>query len=104
MEINEKNFNEIVLKSDRPVLIDFFAEWCGPCKLQAPIVDELEKEYQNTVKIYKVDVDQNSEISGQYNIMSIPTIIIFNKGQAVERLMGLQQKVILKNKLDNLIA
>ena len=104
MEITDQNFDQEVLKSDIPVLIDFFAEWCGPCKMQAPIIEDLEKEYQEKAKIVKMNVDQSPQTSNQYQVMSIPTIILFKDGQIVERLSGLQQKDVLKQKLDKLIS
>ncbi len=103
MELNDNNFEQEVLKSDQPVLVDFFAEWCGPCKMQAPIIDELEKEYKGKAKIYKLDVDKAQETASKYQVMSIPTIVIFKDGKEVERLMGLQQKPALTGKLDGLI-
>jgi len=103
MILTDQNFEKEVLKSDLPVLVDFFAEWCGPCKMQAPIIEELEKEYKNKVKVFALDVDANPQTAGQYQVMSIPTIALFKNGQATERLSGLQQKNILKDKLDKLI-
>jgi thioredoxin 1 len=103
MELNDQNFQEEVLKSNLPVLVDFFATWCGPCKMQAPIIEELEKEYQGKVKILTLDVDKCQQTSGQYQVMSIPTLILFKGGKEVERLMGLQNKGVLKEKLDNLL-
>ncbi|MBU1131555.1 thioredoxin [Patescibacteria group bacterium] len=103
MEVSDQNFEQEVMKSDLPVLVDFFAEWCGPCKMQASIIEDLEKEYQGKVKIVKMDIDQASQIAGSYQIMSIPTIILFKNGEPAERLSGLQQKNILKEKLDKLI-
>ena len=77
MELNEKNFSQEVLKSSQPVLVDFFAEWCGPCKMQAPIIDELAGEYEGRVKVFKLDVDKSQKTAEEYQVMSIPTIALF---------------------------
>ena len=103
MNFTDQNFQAEVLKSATPVLVDFFAQWCGPCKALAPIIEELEKEYQGKAKVGSLDVDENMQTSTQYQVMSIPTLIIFKNGQAVERLIGLQSKKVLKDKLDNLL-
>ena len=103
MELNEKNFSQEVLKSSQPVLVDFFAEWCGPCKMQAPIIDELAGEYEGRVKVFKLDVDKSQKTAEEYQVMSIPTIALFKGGQEVERLMGLQQKRVLVEKLESLL-
>jgi len=102
MELNDQNFTQEVLKSGQPVLVDFFAEWCGPCKMQAPIIEELAEEYQGKAKILSLDVDKSQQTAGQYQVMSIPTLIFFKNGKEVERLMGLQQKEVLKEKLNSL--
>ena len=85
--ITDDKFEETVLKSDTPVLVDFFAEWCGPCKMAAPILDELSEEYKDKVGIVKVDVDQ-SELAGKYGVMSIPTVVMFKAGKEVNRKVG----------------
>lgn len=103
MELNDQNFQEEVLKSNLPVLVDFFAEWCGPCKMQAPIIEELEKEYRGKVKIFPLDIDKNKQTASAYQVMSIPIMILFKGGKEVGRLMGLQNKGVLKEKLDNLL-
>ncbi|MCX6785232.1 MAG: thioredoxin [Candidatus Komeilibacteria bacterium] len=103
MELNDQNFKQEALNSAQPVLVDFFAEWCGPCKMQAPIIEELEKEYQGKIKIFPLDVDKNQQTAGSYQVMSIPTMILFKGGKEVERLMGLQNKGVLKEKLENLL-
>ncbi len=84
----DQNFNEEVLKSEMPVLVDFYADWCGPCRLVSPIVDELGKTYEGKVKVGKVDVDANSKVAGDYGVMSIPTVILFEKGKEVARQVG----------------
>lgn len=104
MELNDQNFKQEVLNSNIPVLVDFFAEWCGPCKIQYPIIEELEKEYQGKVKIFSLDIDRSKQTASKYQVMSIPTMVLFKGGEEMDRLMGLQQKGVLKEKLDNLIS
>lgn len=94
--LTAENFEEKVLKNDKKVLVDFYAEWCGPCKKQAPIIDELASEGKN---VYKLDVDQYNEISSKYGILSIPTLVIFKNGEEVKRLMGFQEKDVLVSEL-----
>lgn len=93
VEFTDDNFEQEVLKEDKiPVLVDFFATWCPPCKMLAPIIEELVKDFEGKAKIGKIDVDQNKKYAGQYKVQSIPTIILFKNGEPVETLMGLQQK------------
>lgn len=99
----DASFEANVLKSDKPVLVDFFATWCGPCRMQGPIVDELAAEMGDKVKIGKMDVDQNPQAAGKYGIMSIPTIIIFKSGAIAQQFNGLQTKEALKAALEKLI-
>lgn len=86
--ITDAEFEEIVLNSETPVLVDFFAEWCGPCKMAAPVLDELAGEYEGKVKIVKMDVDQNPQTPGKYGVMSIPTVVMVNKKDEVDRKVG----------------
>lgn len=97
----DANFDSEVIKSAAPVLVDFWAPWCGPCQAQGPIVEELAKE-MDAVKIGKLNVDENPAVAQRYNIMSIPTLLIFKGGQVVEQLAGLTQKGKLKEKLSTL--
>ena len=90
--ITKENFEQEVLKSDIPVLVDFWAVWCGPCQMLAPTIEELAREYEGRVKVGKVNVDEQPEISRQYGIMSIPTLILFKDGQIAEQTMGVQPK------------
>lgn len=99
-EFNESNFEEEVLKSDTPVLVDFWATWCGPCRAVAPVIDELAGEYDD-VKFGKVDIDANRNIAMKYKVESIPTIIVFKDGEAVQRTMGAQPKSALAKLIDD---
>lgn len=103
-ELNDKNFDELVLKNDKPVLVDFWAEWCGPCRMIAPIVEELSKEYDGKVLIGKVNVDENSEISTKYGIRNIPTLLFFKNGQVVDKHVGVAPKSLIAEKIDNLLS
>ncbi|HEX7009256.1 MAG TPA: thioredoxin, partial [Phycisphaeraceae bacterium] len=88
--------------SDKPVLVDFWAEWCMPCRMLAPTIDELAKEYQGRVKVGKVDTDSNRDVSLNYNISAIPTVILFNQGQVVRKFVGVTPKQEFKAELDKL--
>lgn len=101
MEFTDANFDQEVLKSDKPVLVDFWAPWCGPCQLMGPVVDELAKEVTQ-VKIGKVNVDENPATAAAYGIMSIPTMKVFKGGQIVKEFMGVQSKDKLKTELSAL--
>ena len=101
--MTDDNFDQEVLGSSQPVLVDFFADWCGPCKMQAPIIEQLAEEIDDKAKIGKLDVDANPAIAQKYEVMSIPTLIIFKDGQVVERLTGLQSKDVLWEKFNSLI-
>ncbi len=100
IEFTDANFDAEVLKSDVPVLVDFWAVWCGPCKMIAPFVEELAGEYQGKAKVGKVDVDNNPNISMTYGIRSIPTILIFRDGKIVDQIIGAVPKQALAQKLD----
>lgn len=99
MEITKNNFTEEVLNSDKPVLVDFWAEWCGPCKMLSTIIAELEEELDGAVKVGKVNIDNEPELAAQFEIVSIPTVIIFNNGEILRKSVGFASKELLKKLL-----
>tara|TARA_B110000977_G_C10967129_1_gene450865 strand:+ start:286 stop:633 length:348 start_codon:yes stop_codon:yes gene_type:complete len=103
LEITSANFEETVLKSDKPVLVDFWAEWCGPCRMVGPIVDELHTEYEGKAVVGKVNVDDQQEIAAQYGIRNIPTILFFKNGEIVDKNVGVAPKADLAKKIDALM-
>ena len=100
IEINEKNFEQEVLKSDIPVLIDFWASWCGPCKMVAPTVAEISEEYAGKVKVGKLNVDDNPLLASKYGVMSIPTLMLIKGGQVADQLIGAQGKAQINAMID----
>ena len=92
IRLSSENFKEEVLNSEKPVLVDFYADWCGPCNAMAPIIEELAKELEGKAKVGKINVDENSDIAVEYNVMSIPTLIVFKNGKEEKRLVGLRDK------------
>ena len=100
IELTDANFDELVLKSDKPVLVDFWAEWCGPCRMIGPVVEELSKVYDGKAVVGKVDVDSNPGISMKYGIRNIPTLLIFKGGEIVDKQVGAVPKSVLANKLE----
>ena len=97
LKLNSENFEKEVLNSDKPVLVDFYADWCGPCKMMAPVVEELASELVERAKVGKINVDENSDIAVEYNVMSIPTLIIFKNGKEEKRLVGVRDKEEILN-------
>lgn len=96
LKLTKDNFDAEVLNSELPVLVDFWAEWCGPCRMFSPIVDEFAEENQGKVKVGKVNVDEEPDLAGRYGVMSIPTAILFKNGEIASTLVGLQQKESLE--------
>lgn len=102
-EFTDKNFKDEALGSDIPVMVDFYADWCGPCKMLAPIIDELAEEYAGKVKIGKLDTDANRKMATEFNIMSIPTIAFIKDGKVVDTSVGVLPKTALQEKLNALL-
>lgn len=92
INVNGQNFEEEVIKSEKPVLIDFYADWCGPCKMLSPIIDEIAEEKNGEYKVGKINIDQNQELAMKFNVMSIPTIIIFKDGKPEKTFVGVRSK------------
>ena len=103
LELNEQNFEKEVIESKAPVLVDFWAEWCGPCKSLAPVLHEIASLPSGKFKIAKVSVDDNPGIANKYSVMNIPTMIIFKAGEEVERLVGFMQKARILSKIESVI-
>ena len=99
IEITDSNFDEVVLKSDKPVLVDFWAEWCGPCRMVGPVVEELASEYEGKAVVGKVNVDENPNISIKFGIRNIPALLFFKNGEVVDKQIGAVPKSVLADKL-----
>ena len=99
VNLNEKNFEEEVLKSDKTILIDFWASWCGPCKMMSPVVDEIAEEMNGTVKVCKINIDEEQNLAVKYKVMSIPTFVVIKAGKEIGRTIGVQDKEEIKKLL-----
>lgn len=104
LHVSDADFTQEVLQSPQPVLVDFYADWCGPCRAIAPIVEEIAAELNGKLKVVKLDVDQNQETAMQYGVQSIPTLLVFKDGQEVERLIGYMSKSKLLSKVEPFLA
>jgi thioredoxin 1 len=100
LEITDATFEDVVLKSDKPVLVDFWAAWCGPCRMVGPIVDELSNEYDGKAVVGKVDVDANQQFAAKYGVRNIPTVLIFKDGQVVDKQVGVAPKNVYSSKIE----
>ena len=103
LEITDSNFDELVLKSDKPVVVDFWAEWCGPCKMIGPLINEMSKDYEGKALVGKVNVDQNANVSAQFGVRSIPTVLFIKNGEVVDKSVGAVPKSTLESKLEALL-
>jgi len=103
LEITDATFEEIVLKSDKPVMVDFWAAWCGPCRMVGPIIDEISKDYEGKAVVGKIDVDANQEFAAKYGVRNIPTVLIFQNGEVVGRQVGVSPKNVYAEAIDSLL-
>ena len=103
LEITDANFEELVLKSTKPVMVDFWAEWCGPCRMLGPIIEEISKDYEGKAVVGKLDVDSNQEFAAKFGVRNIPTVLVFDKGELVKRQVGVSPKNIYSESLDALL-
>ncbi len=103
LEITDATFEETVLKSDKPVLVDFWAAWCGPCRMVGPVIEQISEEYQGKAVVGKVDVDANQEFAAKYGVRNIPTVLVFHKGEVVGRQVGVSPKNVYAEAIDSLL-
>ncbi len=103
LQITDASFDEVVLKSDKPVLVDFWATWCGPCRMLGPVIEELATEYEGRVVVGKVDVDNNQEFAAKYGVRNIPTVLVFKDGEVVGRQVGVASKKTYTDAIDSLL-
>ena len=100
LEITDANFEELVLKSDKPVLVDFWAAWCGPCRMVGPVIEEISKDYDGRAVVGKVDVDANQEFAAKYGVRNIPTVLLFKNGEVIDKQVGVAPKTTYTQKID----
>jgi thioredoxin 1 len=103
LEVTDSNFDELVIQSDVPVIVDFWAVWCGPCRMVGPIVEEIGQEYEGKARVVKLDVDNNNATAAKYGIRNIPTLLFFKNGEVVDKQVGAVPKNVLVNKLEALL-
>ena len=103
LEVTDSNFDEIILKSDKPAVVDFWAEWCGPCRMVGPYIEELSKEYEGKAVVAKCNVDNNPAIAAKFGIRNIPTVLFFKGGSVADKQVGAVPKSVFENKLKNLL-
>jgi len=103
LEITDATFEEVVLKSDKPVLVDFWAAWCGPCRMVGPIIEEVSSEYDGKAVVGKLDVDANQEFAAKYGVRNIPTVLVFKDGEVISRQVGVSPKNVYTDAIDGLL-
>ena len=103
LHLTSNDFDQEVLKSELPVLVDFWAEWCGPCKMIGPVIEEIASLFEGKLKVAKVNIDEAQDLAGNYNVMSIPTLLIFKQGEVVEQMVGIMGKEQLAQKIEGLL-
>ena len=103
LEITDATFEDVVLNSDKPVLVDFWATWCGPCRMVGPVIDEISNEYDGKAVVGKVDIDGNQEFAAKYGVRNIPTVLLFHKGELVSRQVGVSPKETYTGEIDKLL-